>query len=133
MQSARITPNRNSLPGPVHPRDAVMVSGNEPHHIVSDHLVLVGIHVIDPRHMETNSRKNRFPARHGMRSNDWMRWRKLVSHVQGRATRGRDIVPTSLGGTSEDGLGACRRQRLQVAAEGRRHAIISIYRQSGFQ
>lgn len=126
MKSADIAPDCTRLFGPVHACNTVMVPGDEPHDVFSNHLILVRIHVIDLGNVETHTSKDRLPTRHRMCSDDWMRRRKLVPSVEGRSTWRHDIVLSSISSAFEDGLRACGSQSLEVGPELGREAIVQL-------
>lgn len=49
MQRALIAPDRTSLFRPMHPGNTVMISRYQPHHVVSNHLVLIIVYIVDSR------------------------------------------------------------------------------------
>ena len=126
MQGTLIAPDSTGALGPVHPRNAVVVPGYQTHHVIPDQLVLVRGYSIDSANMQADTRKDRLPARDGMRANDWVGGAELVIHIQGGAPRRHDVVPAGLAGGLEHGLGTSCGQRLEEGAEGRRKPVIDL-------
>lgn len=82
MQCAHVAPDRARLLRPMHPSNHVMIPSDQPHDIVSNHLVLIRIDIVDPADMESDTCKYRFPSSNWVRTNDRMRWRKFISNIQ---------------------------------------------------
>lgn len=57
MHRAYITPDRTRLLRPMHSRNAIMIPSNKPQAIISNHLILVIVNVVNTRDMETNASK----------------------------------------------------------------------------
>lgn len=49
-----------------------MVSCNESHYVVANHLILVGIDIVYSRDMETDTSKDRLPTSHRVCADDGM-------------------------------------------------------------
>ena len=126
MQSTRITPNRTSLPRPMHPRNTIMIPRNQPHHIVPNHRILVTVNIIDPAYMQTDSGEQGFPPGDWMSPHDRVHGGELVVFVERRASRCHDIVFPSFACGLEDWLRAGCREGFHVRAEGGRHAVLEL-------
>lgn len=126
MQRALITPNRTSLPRPMHPRNAIMIPRNQPHHILPNHRVLIIIHIIDPRDVDAYAREERFPACDWVRPDHGVHGCELEVFVQRRAAGGHDFVATSFTSGFEDWLGTGGCEGLHIGAEGGGHAVVAV-------
>lgn len=82
MQRAQVAPNRTGLLGPMHPSYPIVVPRNESHDVISNHLVLIRIDIIDLTNMEPDSCEYRLPPSDWMSSDDGMGWCKLIPNVQ---------------------------------------------------
>lgn len=126
MQRTRVAPDGTGLGCPVHPRDAVVVSGNQPHDVVPYHLVLVAVHVVDPRYVQTHAREEGLPPGDGVRSDDGVHRRELEVFVEGRASRRHHLVSPGLACRLEDGLRTGRCECFHVGTEGWRHPVVAV-------
>ena len=77
-----IIPDGSTVLRPVHPCKTVMVPRHQTHHVLANHLVLIVVHVVDPRHVQALAGEDALPARDAIRSDDRVRRRKLIAHVE---------------------------------------------------
>lgn len=126
VECALVAPDSTCSLGPMHPRDAVVIPRHEPEHIVTDELVLVRGDTVDAADVKADTREQRLPPGDGMGPYDGVAGAELIVDIQGRATRGHDIVVSSLTGRLEDGLGAGGGQCLEECLEGGRQPVVEL-------
>lgn len=131
MESASVAPDSTALPCPLPASHKVMISSDETHNIVSDHLVLVRIDVVDLADVEANGSVKGFPACYWVRANHGMHGGEVVSNIERRTTRRHDLVATSCCGLFEHGLCAGGREGLKVSPHGGGYAIVAIHVRRG--
>jgi hypothetical protein len=82
MPHAGIVPDRGSTLSPMHPGDAIMIHRNQPHDVISNHLVFIVIYPIDTCHVETDSGEDRFPAGLPICADDGVDGRERVANIE---------------------------------------------------
>lgn len=124
MQRADITPDGAGAPRPMHASNAIMIARDQAQHIITNKLVLEGVHAVDATNMQPDAGEQRFPARDGVRADHRVRGLELVADVQRRPARRHDVVAAGLARGLEDRLCARRRQRLEELLERRRNSVV---------
>jgi hypothetical protein len=125
VHGTRVIPHRDRVRSPVHPRNGIVAARDEPHDVLPDHLVLVGVNVVDARYVDAHAGEDGLPARDAVGPHDGVGWGKFVAGVERRASRGHDFVATGRRGGAKHRLGAVGGQGFEIATEGGRYAIVT--------
>ena len=103
-----------------------MIPRGQSQHILPDQLILIRIHIIDPRDMQSHAREEGFPPSDRVRADHWMDRGEIHAVVQRGAARGGDFVAAGFGGGFEDGLGAGGGEGFEEGLEGRGEAVVTL-------
>ncbi len=132
MQRARVTPNSAGLLSPVHSCDAIMIPSDQPHDIVTNHLILIGVYIVYPGDVQANAGEDGLPARDRVCTDDWVHRGEIQVGVQGRAPWRHDFVSTGCDCRFENWLGAGCSQCLEERLIWRREAVITESISTGY-
>lgn len=125
VKGARVAPDGTGLLCPVHSGHTVVVAGDQSQHIVADHLVLVGVDVVDAGDVQTDAGKERLPPCDRVGADDRMAGGEVVTDILGRAARRHEFVAAGVAGGFEDGLRAGGREGFEERSERWRESIVS--------
>lgn len=127
MKRASVAPDRTTLLRPLPARHTVVIPCDKTHDIVSNHLILVRIDIVDLADVNPDGSIDRLPARHWMCADHGVNWGEGVSDVERRAARRHDLVATSCRSGFKHGLCAGCREGLEVSPHRGGYAIVAVY------